>query len=153
MFRPAGTVSWSELRVLWTVNQWMNVWMLHPSTHSREILTNFVKTWALKACFSANRRSRFKICSTEYNKTIITYSGTNGWFNKDGLKILVSNKQMKMQRYFHMCFKMNCSISTFEGDKGAKIYTQQHGRSAIISKFSKKKSAIHIILVVSTYLV
>ena len=38
------------------------LWMLHPSTHSREIWMNFglIKTWALKASFSAHHPSRFK---------------------------------------------------------------------------------------------
>jgi len=36
------------------------LWLLHPSTHLREIETNIGKTWALKASFSVHYPSRFK---------------------------------------------------------------------------------------------
>ena len=37
------------------------LWMLHPSTHLREIWTIFGKIWALKASFSAHHHSRSRI--------------------------------------------------------------------------------------------
>jgi len=36
-------------------------WLLHASTHLREIWMIFGKTWALKASFSVHHLSRFKI--------------------------------------------------------------------------------------------
>jgi len=55
-------------------------WMLHPSTHLREIWTTFGKTWALKASFSAHHHSRFKI--TTGSESSIYWSWVVTWKKK-----------------------------------------------------------------------